>query len=115
MQNNKSCLSAPWLSNSLSPFQSNYLPDTDASLASVKPEYDVILALSLTKWLHLNWGDTGIKRFFKKVYRHLRPGGKFILEPQAFKSYGRRKHLTVSLLPIVWIVYINCILRSDCK
>ena len=76
--------------------QGNYVPKDAHSVDSQTEEYDVILALSLTKWIHLNWGDVGIKRFFQKVYRHLRPGGRFILEPQPFSSYSKRKKLTVS-------------------
>ena len=78
-------------------FQGNYVPETNESLESVRPEYDVILALSLTKWIHLNWGDVGIKRFFRKIYCHLRPGGRFIVEPQPFSSYARKKKVTVRL------------------
>ncbi len=80
-------------------FKGNYVPKADeaSSLESQVPEYDVILALSLTKWVHLNWGDGGIKRLFKKVYRHLRPGGRLILEPQPYSSYSKRKNLTVSI------------------
>ena len=77
--------------------QENYVPASDAAAASQAPEYDVILALSLSKWIHLNWGDEGIQRFFKKVYHHLRPGGRFILEPQPFSSYAKRKRINVSL------------------
>lgn len=62
----------------------------------MKEEYDVIMALSITKWIHLNWGDAGIKRFFKRVYRHLRPGGLFILEAQGFETYKKRAKLTAS-------------------
>ena len=60
-------------------------------------EYDVILALSITKWIHLNWGDVGMKRFFRRVHRHLRPGGRLILEPQAYTTYYKRAKQTVSI------------------
>jgi len=57
-------------------------------------KYDTILCLSTTKWIHFNWGDCGIRRLFKKVYDSLRPGGYFILEPQDWRSYKKRKYLT---------------------
>lgn len=79
-------------------FQGNYVLERDEQLSYVKEEYDTILALSITKWIHLNWGDDGLKRVFARMYQQLRPGGQLILEPQAWASYRRRKKLTVRCL-----------------
>lgn len=95
------------------PPQGNYVLERDELLEAQKPEYDVILCLSLTKWVHLNWGDEGLKRLFKRLYRHLRPGGLLLLEPQAWASYGKRKNLTVSEWPAGRPTGAPCFLRGE--
>lgn len=82
--------------NNVSFVQGNYVPESEEMLQMVQPEYDTILCLSVTKWVHLNWKDAGLKRFFRRIFAHLRPGGRLILEAQGWASYNKRKKLTVS-------------------
>lgn len=51
----------------------------------------MFLRFSITKWIHLNDGDEGLEAFFKRVFDVLKPGGKFVLEPQPWDSYGKAK------------------------
>jgi len=60
-------------------------------LQSVEGEkYDTVLALSVTKWIQLNWGDDGVRKFFQNVHRDLLPGGLFVFEPQEWRSYKKK-------------------------
>ncbi|XP_062610547.1 probable RNA methyltransferase Y17G7B.18 [Saccostrea cucullata] len=72
----------------------NYVLESDELVGLQHEEYDVIMALSLTKWIHLNFGDSGLKRFFKRIFKHLRPGGRLILEPQPWSSYKKKKKIS---------------------
>ncbi|CAN7986116.1 unnamed protein product [Ixodes hexagonus] len=74
--------------------QGNYILDSDVLLEAQREEFDTILCLSLTKWVHLNWGDDGVRRLFKRMFRQLRPGGRMLLEAQPFHSYVKKKKLT---------------------
>lgn len=55
-------------------------------------QFDVITCLSVAKHIHLQGGDAALLRLFRRVHRLLRPGGRFILEPQPWRSYRKRKH-----------------------
>ncbi|KAL2079393.1 hypothetical protein ACEWY4_025137 [Coilia grayii] len=72
----------------------NYVLDREEQLAGQQEEYDVILCLGLTLWVQLNWGDGGLQRLFRRAHRQLRSGGIFILEPQPWSSYSRRKRIS---------------------
>ncbi|KAM3190079.1 hypothetical protein ACQJBY_068351 [Aegilops geniculata] len=68
-------------------------------------QYDTIMCLSVTKWIHLNWGDDGIITLFVKIWSLLRPvsisllltlnwisvGGIFVMEPQPWTSYRKNR------------------------
>lgn len=67
---------------------SNFI--VDSMLDDIVPEYDVILALSITKWIHLNWGDNGIKKLFKRSFKLLRDNGCLIIEIQPLNTYSKK-------------------------
>ncbi|XP_039296939.1 7SK snRNA methylphosphate capping enzyme [Nilaparvata lugens] len=83
--------------------QGNYVLDSDArlSLDACLQQFDTIVCLSVTKWLHLNWGDAGLKRAFRRIFAQLRPGGALVLEPQPWHSYNKKRNLT----PEMWQNY----------
>ncbi|XP_053500194.1 7SK snRNA methylphosphate capping enzyme isoform X2 [Ictalurus furcatus] len=83
--------------NNVSFMKGNYVPDSDAVVMSQCAEYDVIVCLNVTRWVHLNWGDVGLQRLFRRIYTHLHPGGVFILQPQPWSSYSKRKRLTENI------------------
>ncbi len=56
-------------------------------------QYDTIMCMSTVKWIHLNFGDTGVKILFHNVYTQLKDGGIFIFEPQNWRSYKKKRNL----------------------
>ncbi|CAB3405539.1 unnamed protein product [Caenorhabditis bovis] len=75
----------------------NYVLDNEDEISMIENEFDVILALSITKWIHLNWGDDGMRKFLKRAYQQLLPGGRLIIEPQPFESYRKRAKMNEEL------------------
>ncbi|KAG6835712.1 hypothetical protein H0H93_015423, partial [Arthromyces matolae] len=59
--------------------------------------YNVVIAFSISKWIHLNNGDDGLREFFKRIFEVLKPGGTFVLEPQAWDTYGKAKRMDEKL------------------
>jgi hypothetical protein len=69
-------------------------PADCANINGTTQRFDVITCMSVTKWIHLNHGDAGIAHFFKACYEMLNEGGLLIVEPQPWKSYQRRRHVS---------------------
>ncbi|KAH9031972.1 Bicoid-interacting protein 3-domain-containing protein [Lactarius hengduanensis] len=67
-----------------------YIPEDEAG-------YDVIIAFSVSKWIHLNGGDAGLRRFFERVHATLVLGGAFVLEAQPRESYTKARKLHPTL------------------
>lgn len=73
-----------------------------------------MIRLSITKWIHLNDGDEGIRAFFRRVYDCLRPGGAFVLEIQPWNSYGkaRRMHPVRYSLVLISLMHVLTMVRN---
>ncbi|EGD73956.1 hypothetical protein PTSG_05650 [Salpingoeca rosetta] len=64
----------------------------------LRPAFDVILCLNVTKFVHLCYGDDGIRRMFRAMYELLKPGGRLIIQIQQWAAYQRDREK----LPLYW-------------
>lgn len=60
-------------------------------------QYDLVLALSLNKWIHLHHGDGGLLRFLARIAISLSCHGVFLWEMQPWSSYDQARSLSREL------------------
>ena len=79
-------------------------------------KYDTIICLDTIKWIHLNYGDIGIKILFYNVYKQLKNGGIFLLNFADFLKYkkdAKKHHLlknnykNIQFFPQFFIPYLQ--------
>lgn len=58
-----------------------------------KAGLDIVLALSITKWIHIQRGDLGLVLLFARIANTLKRGGLLFLERQEWPSYHSAKNL----------------------
>lgn len=95
--NNMSFYTVDWMA----PRDIDMSAEGESTIAGIEREdregYDVAIAFSITKWIHLHGGDEGLLAFFRKIHTVLRPGGVLLLEPQGWENYAKAKKLTPTL------------------
>lgn len=52
-------------------------------------QWDVVMLLSVVKWLHLNNSDAVLVELFQRLFEIVVPGGFLVLEPQDWANYKR--------------------------
>lgn len=70
-------------------FQIQNILDLDADFE--KHKFDVICCFKVTKFIHLNFGDLGIRTLFKNMANLLKSEGQLLLHAQGWKSYRKMK------------------------
>ena len=80
-------------------FRKEDIMSDDAKTSKEKGVYDVVLCLSVTKWIHMTGGDTALKRLFRVIHDCLKKDGIMILEPQPEQSYKRARRKGVKQAP----------------
>ncbi|SPO21403.1 uncharacterized protein UTRI_00880 [Ustilago trichophora] len=87
-------LAAEWV-NPSSPVQPFHYPPSTLSQVTLldNRKHNLILALSITKWIHIQQSDSGLILFFARISHTLRPGGLLFLERQEWRSYHSAKNM----------------------
>ena len=67
---------------------------------SATSKYDVVSCLSVTKWIHLTEGDSGLMTLFQIIYQLTSPGGRAIIEYQPWSSYLNNKKTSATTLRV---------------
>ncbi|KAM0751760.1 Bin3-domain-containing protein [Meredithblackwellia eburnea MCA 4105] len=63
--------------------------------------FNTILLLSVTKWLHLHHGDSGLQALFRALHSYLEPvNGVLVIEPQEWENYIKATNKNKSLKPM---------------
>lgn len=92
-------LAAEWINatqSSTIPF--HYSPSSLATLQTLDTRrYNLITALSVTKWIHIQQSDLGLCRFFARLCHTLVPNALLFLERQEWRSYSTAKNLDPSM------------------
>ena len=83
-------------------------------------KFDTIVCLDTSKWIHLNYGDVGMKVLFANVYNQLNQNGLFIFEPHLYETYKKEVKLSkdmemvykgISFLPNQFVDYLIKVYR----
>lgn len=64
-------------------------------------QYDVVLLLSVLKWIHLHHGDAILPYLFQQLHRLCRPDARLVLEAQEWESYEKAAKKNPRLWPKV--------------
>ena len=50
-------------------------------------KFDVVFVFSVSMWIHLNYGESGLQSLFENCQRLTKSEGLLVLEPQPWKCY----------------------------
>jgi 7SK snRNA methylphosphate capping enzyme len=63
-------------------------------------KYDLVMCLSVTKWIHLTEGDSGLLTLFQIIYQLTTVGGRAIIEYQPWSSYWNNRKASETTLRV---------------